>query len=581
MAETVAQPDGENEEKKRQELQTALAGVSETELREMGARLAKSLAQLADYQEELQAEQQALTEEGSSLRSTIELMLMETHKLNICGDNTVDPTLQEGPLEFVGRFWEMMRPRDNQVLISPNIGELKRQPTADEQGSILNADSEVVKELVALRDAAAEQLGGLEEVATQATKQIEDLHSTAEQQFQDMHKTASEKLLVAQATLTESAAPIKSQAETLGQDLHTSITSATAPLREQSEQLRETVVPQIQEQQRLIQEQAAVVAAPLLEKTEQLRADLAPQIREHHELLRKQSIELHSAATEHLSVASKSISAATDSFGEMVNSNLSDEHRETLNSTKEKMNAHKERLSGFFSTTLAATAFSTPSVWNPFAAESDTKATSSSSGYPREPQAAQVIASSPPAVAAASSASGDTPATPSSSAAAPAKEQQQKASEEVDLAREVEAALAGKTAEKAAEQASAPKTAAPAAGGEGAAAEGAGTAAATAGEEKADKEDEGAAEEDAADDDASFLIEASITLDDGSVQVARVGARDRCKDVAARFVREHSLKAWFEDPLVRYLKKVEAEAERFPVEVSAELLNIRKEFSKK
>lgn len=57
-------------------------------------------------------------------------------------------------------------------------------------------------------------------------------------------------------------------------------------------------------------------------------------------------------------------------------------------------------------------------------------------------------------------------------------------------------------------------------------------------------------------------------------------AADRCKEVAKRFVQEHSLKAWFEEPLTAWLKKVEADAEKFPVKIEADLMEIRKQHSK-
>mmetsp|Transcript_45479 Transcript_45479/g.85136 ORF Transcript_45479/g.85136 Transcript_45479/m.85136 type:complete len:88 (-) Transcript_45479:95-358(-) len=79
---------------------------------------------------------------------------------------------------------------------------------------------------------------------------------------------------------------------------------------------------------------------------------------------------------------------------------------------------------------------------------------------------------------------------------------------------------------------------------------------------------------------STILIEAELKLDDGSVQTVQVRAADRCKEVAHRFVMEHSLKAWFEEPLTKWLKKVEADAEKFPVKIQGDLMEIRKQFSK-
>lgn len=71
-----------------------------------------------------------------------------------------------------------------------------------------------------------------------------------------------------------------------------------------------------------------------------------------------------------------------------------------------------------------------------------------------------------------------------------------------------------------------------------------------------------------------------MKLDDGSVQTVQVRAADRCKEVAARFVKEHSLKAWFEQPLTKFLKQTEDDADKFPVKIEADLMEIRKKYSK-
>lgn len=80
---------------------------------------------------------------------------------------------------------------------------------------------------------------------------------------------------------------------------------------------------------------------------------------------------------------------------------------------------------------------------------------------------------------------------------------------------------------------------------------------------------------------STILIEAQLRFDDGSVQPLSVRAADRAKDVSGRFIQEHSLKAWFQDPLTKWLKQVEEDAEHFPVQVEADLEEIRKKYSKK
>eukprot|EP00928_Gymnodinium_smaydae_P011781 TRINITY_DN14311_c0_g2_i1.p1 TRINITY_DN14311_c0_g2~~TRINITY_DN14311_c0_g2_i1.p1 ORF type:complete len:516 (+),score=131.90 TRINITY_DN14311_c0_g2_i1:40-1548(+) len=81
---------------------------------------------------------------------------------------------------------------------------------------------------------------------------------------------------------------------------------------------------------------------------------------------------------------------------------------------------------------------------------------------------------------------------------------------------------------------------------------------------------------------STLMIEARLTLGAGSeIMVAEVRAADRPKDVAARFIRDHSLKAWYEAPLINFLKASEASAESFPVKVEADLDDIRKQYSSK
>jgi len=98
-------------------------------------------------------------------------------------------------------------------------------------------------------------------------------------------------------------------------------------------------------------------------------------------------------------------------------------------------------------------------------------------------------------------------------------------------------------------------------------------------EERSD-EHTNVATEDEDDDFETVLIEAQVTMDDGSVRTLVVKATDRARDVAKRFVEENALKMVFEEPLTLYLKKVENDAEVFPSKVVADLLEIRKHFSK-
>ena len=75
----------------------------------------------------------------------------------------------------------------------------------------------------------------------------------------------------------------------------------------------------------------------------------------------------------------------------------------------------------------------------------------------------------------------------------------------------------------------------------------------------------------------SVILEAHLTLDGEELEVCRVHAEDRCREVAARYVRENSLKGCFVAPLAALLLKAEADAERFPVVLRGDLMEIREQ----
>lgn len=71
-----------------------------------------------------------------------------------------------------------------------------------------------------------------------------------------------------------------------------------------------------------------------------------------------------------------------------------------------------------------------------------------------------------------------------------------------------------------------------------------------------------------------LLVEARITLEDGSIQLLQVGLTDQPRDVAAKFVEEHGLDQSYNAPLRSWLKKVEMDAEDYPIKVEGDLLQI-------
>lgn len=79
---------------------------------------------------------------------------------------------------------------------------------------------------------------------------------------------------------------------------------------------------------------------------------------------------------------------------------------------------------------------------------------------------------------------------------------------------------------------------------------------------------------------AAVVIEATLTITDGSSHVLNVHMTDSCEDAAKKFIQQHSQRAWFEAPLTAWLKKCEAEATKLPSRVEASLPELRKQHSK-
>mmetsp|Transcript_98684 Transcript_98684/g.318211 ORF Transcript_98684/g.318211 Transcript_98684/m.318211 type:complete len:386 (+) Transcript_98684:43-1200(+) len=78
---------------------------------------------------------------------------------------------------------------------------------------------------------------------------------------------------------------------------------------------------------------------------------------------------------------------------------------------------------------------------------------------------------------------------------------------------------------------------------------------------------------------SSVLIEVSLALDGVELATCQVRSTDRCRQVAERFVEEHSLKPCFKTPLTAFLMKAEADAVKFPVVLQADLMDIQMQSS--
>merc|ERR1719265_1566783 len=81
------------------------------------------------------------------LRMHIDMMLRDMRKLNIGAANISEPELQESALDFVGRVWETMRPRDNTVVINEHVSELRK---ADDTTENPPTAAQVVSQLAEL-----------------------------------------------------------------------------------------------------------------------------------------------------------------------------------------------------------------------------------------------------------------------------------------------------------------------------------------------------------------------------------------------------------------------------------------------
>jgi len=385
------------------------------ELQEMGRRLALGCGHLGATHLELLSEQEELQDEGQQIQATIEMVMQDMKKLNIGADNTVEPVLDEGPLDFVVRYWDMMRPRNNTVVVDDHIGELSPSTRSLLQGE----DSD--------EDGWRERLRGL-----------------AETRFAEIAGTL--------------------------------------------EEIKEKFLPSETAAQNVDGERKGMVTAAMNFRT--AAAPLWTQMQRNREMNMKFVGRVFSGGGSDNEV---------DEIGRAV------AFAATHGSEISKMPPvlHAESLQPVLSRELAS-----------------------------EPPQISQFTRSPP-LAQATEAEHEPP-------------QSSVSGQPVFGPFLVAVSASGPTADVASNRANSPPS---------------------------ESDDEAIS--------ATVLIEAMIKIDDGSKKPLLVKATDRPKDVAQQFVREHSLKQWFEDPLTKFLKKTEADAEVFPVRVEADLLELRKLHSRK
>eukprot|EP00933_Yihiella_yeosuensis_P034154 TRINITY_DN27686_c0_g1_i1.p1 TRINITY_DN27686_c0_g1~~TRINITY_DN27686_c0_g1_i1.p1 ORF type:complete len:424 (+),score=125.82 TRINITY_DN27686_c0_g1_i1:62-1333(+) len=412
----------------REALETELKGQKDEELKEMAKRLSKSIEGLKHIMAEIEDDNQALKEENAQINDTITFMMEELKKLKIGADNLIEPQLEEGPLDFVGRFWEKVKPRDSAYLVNENVGELKKVE--------LNQDPQEE----------------LRRHVQERAKQVQEKAQIVSGQVQERAQIVGQRL---QSTLGPSISNFWSKAEGL--------------INEAKEDLRLAFPPSEAGDQKEKPE------TPSREKGKASRSNGAGGFAEFQAVMDK-GFSFFGGGGQ--AAASSSSSSRASPKGE----------------TKRKSKQNKE---GLKTESGGKTEEETPAAFNP-----------------------------PERVSACS---------PSEQETKP----EEKTAEE----------LKGKESEAPKEQNG----------------------------EAAPLEKEKAAEEQIS---STVLIEARIKLEDGTVQTLQVRAADRCKEVAKKFIQEHSLKAGFEQPLTKWLKQVESDAEKFPVAVEGDLPEIRKQFGK-
>jgi len=455
-------------------LRQMLSDMSDDSLRQMGARIARSQQAAESALDELEAEKESLRGENAQLNGTIDFMMRELRKLNISAVNLTEPQIAgETAIDFVGRMWEMMRPRDNTVTISEHVAELRVPP---------NSCPRSPKASDQLREKVAGHIIAFSGAFGQVTNNI---------------MGSPQEVIRAQELGTQLSARSRQVA-----DHFTALYSSFGQAPGSSEAPKEKKAKKGGKKQskKASGDGANDGGAAEFPST-------PPRSKALHKQLSRETRKLQAEVTKHFEgawsllsgVASSPMSAAP-----------------AATTPRKEANADEE----------ATGAKGTPAVrtllgyWRSPGWQQDV------TGVDKKPMQSEAPASSGSSTAASSApASRENSGEGSPHAAA--------VGVAVGSAKETEAPAAPQPAPAAADVAQPPV-------------------------------------------DSTLLIQVKLKLGDGSVQTVQVRAADRCKEVAARFVRENSLKAWFEAPLRAYLMEAEDSAERFPVMLEADLMEIRR-----
>jgi len=433
-----------------------LADLSDSDLRHMGKRLTKSHEDFQQALEELQCEQEVLQKEKLELNDTISFMMAELRKLNIRAENLSEPQLDEGPVEFVGRMWEKLKPRDNAIALSSNVGEL-RHVAADGEQSPMQAATERLKEQM------SDQFLTLSSAIAEARNNViptphggvspQDLGRHVSERGQELGKQVADNFSTLYRSISEAATPTAEDGEpsSVGKKFE----SALSFFSQASESFF-----------------AATNSSPTAGE-----ADAAPSVGSLFSYLRTPSMQQELGA---------------DSAGPGDD----DPPPQAAKPPERDQPMQKEEFGGSSSSSSGSRTASAEFTRAPG------PGAAAGAGY--------LADTSPPVVAAVAA-----PALAPVLAPAPAT----------------------------------PKVM-----------------------PEAEKKPEP---------NSTLLVQVQLTLGDGSVETVEMRAADRCKEVAARFIQEHSLKECFEAPLGAFLSEVENNAETFPVKLEAELDEIRRNFNAK
>mmetsp|Transcript_13328 Transcript_13328/g.30394 ORF Transcript_13328/g.30394 Transcript_13328/m.30394 type:complete len:425 (+) Transcript_13328:69-1343(+) len=416
----------------KDQLEEALCSSSDADLLAMAKRLTRSIEEMESYHVDLLAEQEDLRTESTELKEAIEAKLKDVAKLDIGAMNLREPEIEEGPLDFIGRFWEKVKLRDNTVVVDEHIGELKHAPRDGEEAA------DPLSEFKEQINIAADAFSGMSE---RWREQGSDIFQAAKDWRRDQTPRDEEKIPFEGPRVPpgDTVGKLVSDVQELWPPTADRLSGAVSAFAAFAGSMRE---------------QAAVKWPGLVAPSKY--QDWGSGL-------------LGPFASEEQEEVSLSLTGA---LGFEPSSSRSSREDAPL-----------------------AAATQQPSV------ELDSNPQESEAGRLQPDETVEPVA--------VDNSSGCL---------------------DVELSEDVAAATA----------------------------------------QNGEAEDE----------ELSLVIEASITLDDGSVEVLRMKSRERASEAAARFVRDHSLKAWFEEPLRRYLRQVEEDAIRLPAKVTADLQEIRQTFRK-